>query len=235
MIEVITKEFQGPMDLLLSLIEKEKLEIEKIEISDITEKYLLELEKIKDRSTEDLTGFITMASTLMLIKSNKLLPKNEYIIEEDEISEEELKRRLAEYKKYREVVKYLKEYEEKATYGISKWQEDIELFMGVETEVIVADKYILLQAMVDVLTKNQSLFETKNSDIIQPEVFQVEKYIEDIQFEMQADKKYTLRDFIVRDGSKAEIITIFLSLLELVKSKIIRIRQDSKEICVRLR
>lgn len=234
MIEVVTEEFQGPMDLLLSLIEKEKIEIEKIEISDITEKYLIELEKMKTRSAEDLTGFITMASTLMLIKSNKLLPKNEYVPEE-EISEEELKRRLTEYKKYREITKYLQEYENRAMRSFTKVQEDLQPYLGVREEVLVADKDLLFQAMAEVLAKDKNLFEKENSDIIQPEIFQVEKYIDDIQFEMKANKNYSLRDFVVRDGSKAEIITIFLSLLELVKSKIIRIQQNAKEIYVRLR
>ena len=95
--------FEGPLDLLCHLIDKNKMNICDIKISEITDQYIEYLNKMEQMNLEITSEFLVMASTLLYLKSKSLLPS----IEEDEkeISEEELIRRIIEYKKYKEMKK----------------------------------------------------------------------------------------------------------------------------------
>ena len=99
--------FQGPLDLLCHLIDCNKMNIYDIKISEITDQYIEYLNQMEKLNLEIASEFLIMASTLLYLKSKKLLPKQE--IEEEEITEEELIRRIIDYKKYKEISKALKE------------------------------------------------------------------------------------------------------------------------------
>ena len=90
--------FEGPLDLLCYLIDKNKMDIYKVSISDITDQYLKYLKEQESLNLEIASEFLVMASTLLLIKSRGLLPKA--VEDEAELTEEELLRRIIEYKKY---------------------------------------------------------------------------------------------------------------------------------------
>ena len=99
--------FQGPLDLLCNLIEKNKMNIYDIKLDELTDQYLEYLSKANELNLEIASEFVEMASTLLYIKSKKLLPtKNE---EQEEISEDELLRRIIEYKKYKDISIKLKQ------------------------------------------------------------------------------------------------------------------------------
>lgn len=90
--------FEGPIELLCHLIEKNKMNIYDINLSEITEQYIEYLRKMESMDLEIASEFLVMASTLLFLKSKKLLPKQEE--EEEELTEEELIRRIIEYKKF---------------------------------------------------------------------------------------------------------------------------------------
>ena len=96
--------FEGPMDLLLFLITKHKMNIFDISLSELTDKYLSYLNEMTENNIEIAREFIVMASTLLDIKARKLLPEVEEKDEsEDEVKEEDIISRIIEYKKYKEV------------------------------------------------------------------------------------------------------------------------------------
>ena len=99
--------FEGPLDLLCNLIEKNKMSIYDIKLDEITDQYIEFLNKAQELNLEVASEFLTLASTLLYIKSKKLLPSKQE--EEDEISEEELIRRIIEYKKYKDITEKLKQ------------------------------------------------------------------------------------------------------------------------------
>ena len=99
--------FEGPLDLLCHLIDKNKMEIDKVNITQITEQYIENLSTMEKLNLEIASEFIVMLSTLVYLKSKHLLPKEGD--NEEEITEEELIRRIIEYKKYKEITKKLKE------------------------------------------------------------------------------------------------------------------------------
>ena len=94
--------FEGPLDLLCTLIEKNKMNIYDIKLDEITDQYVEFLKKAKELNLEVASEFLVMASTLLFIKSKRLLPGKE---EKEEISEDELIRRIVEYKKYKDITK----------------------------------------------------------------------------------------------------------------------------------
>ena len=105
--------FEGPLDLLIYLIDKNKMNIYDISIDDITRQYLQFLNSQKELDLEIASEFIVMATNLLVIKSKKLLPKekekNEDESIQDDLTEEELVRKLVEYKKYKEMAERFRE------------------------------------------------------------------------------------------------------------------------------
>ena len=102
--------FEGPLDLLCHLIDKNKMDIYDIRISEITDQYIEYIKAMEEMNLEITSEFLIMASTLLYIKSKNLLPSQ--ADEEKELSEEELIRRIIEYKKFKEISKVLKGYYE---------------------------------------------------------------------------------------------------------------------------
>ena len=99
--------FEGPLDLLCHLIDKNKMNINDIKLNEITDQYIEHINKMEEMNLEVTSEFLVMASTLIYLKSKSLLPKEGD--NEEEISEEELLRRIIEYKKYKEITKNLRE------------------------------------------------------------------------------------------------------------------------------
>ena len=117
--------FEGPLDLLCHLIDKNKMNIYYINLSEITDQYINYLKEQEKLNLEIASEFIIMASTLLYLKSKNLLPKQEE--EEEEITEEELIRRIIEYKKFKEISKVLKEQYKNNSNRYFKLQEEIKL------------------------------------------------------------------------------------------------------------
>ena len=105
--EIKIENFEGPLDLLCHLIEKNKLDIFEIKISDITDQYIEYINQMEQMNLEVTSEFLIMASTLLYLKSKTLLPKETE--EEEDLTEEELLQRIIDYKKYKEISKKLKE------------------------------------------------------------------------------------------------------------------------------
>ena len=238
-INIDTYYYNGPFDLLLKLIEKNKIDIYDVVLSDITEEYLLEVENLKEDNLENITEFIYLASTLLEIKSRKLLPKNEYLDEDEEVTEELLLERLIEYKKFKQLSKELISIKGISDKFIPKLQEDLSDYIvdNVENKII-GDSNLLLEELLKILQQNKVREENlKKFEIIRAEEFSVEKYMDNIQWKLEGDKRLPLSKLVEKNGTKQEIIVVFLSILELVKTNIVKIFQEDifTEIIVELR
>ena len=117
--------FEGPLDLLCHLIDKNKMDIYDINISEIADQYIDYINQMEKMNLDITSEFLVMSSTLLYLKSKHLLPKVEN--EEEEITEEELIRRIIEYKKYKEITKKLKEAFLINSNRLFKMPEEIEL------------------------------------------------------------------------------------------------------------
>ena len=100
--------FEGPLDLLCHLIDKNKMDIYDININEITEQYIEYLNEMEELNLEITSEFLVMASTLLYIKSRNLIPRQDDE-EEEELTEEELIKQIIEYKKYKEISNKIRE------------------------------------------------------------------------------------------------------------------------------
>ena len=229
-----TEEFNGPMDLLLNLVEKEKIDIENVDLAIITNKFIEEVENLKNHSTKDLTDFIYLASTLLYIKSKKLLPKNDFY-EDDQIDENLIKQRLIEYKKFKEISKQLIELEDISSKHFRKIQEDLSAYQSEKENLIVPDINLLSETLLEILNREDNRIVIEETEIIEAEEYKIEDCIEDILWKVEKNNKYSFSYFLSKKTNRNEVISVFLALLELLKSNILKVvkNEGNTEILMR--
>lgn len=229
-----TEEFNGPMDLLLNLVEKEKIDIENVDLAKITNKFIEEVENLKNHSTKDLTDFIYLASTLLYIKSKKLLPKNDFY-EDDQIDEDLIKQRLIEYKKFKEISKQLIELEDISSKHFRKIQEDLSAYQSEKENLIVPDINLLSETLLEILNREDNRIVIEETEIIEAEEYKIEDCIEDILWKVEKNNKYSFSYFLSKKTNRNEVISVFLALLELLKSNILKVvkNEGNTEILMR--
>ncbi|WP_243343055.1 segregation/condensation protein A [Anaerococcus sp. AGMB09787] len=208
--------FSGPFDLLLSLIEKKKIDIYDIALEDITNSYLEEINKLSD--IDNLSEFIYIASILLTIKANKLTPK-----EENENLEEEFISYLITYKKIKSVEDDLKLMEAEARKIYSKYQEDLSQF-EVYDEVKIENDINILKTKFEKVLKN--LGKKSPKPFFEPtRIEDVNEYVEKIRKTLNFAKTLRLDNITTRIRSKSECIATFLALLELVRLREIELEE----------
>ncbi len=214
--------FSGPLDLLLTLIKKSKIEIEDIEISKLTEQYL---EVMKDISTVDMeiaSEFIEYAAILIEIKSKKLLPKIEDNNDEEFDEEYLLKLRLREYQMFKEVNEKLAKLESNDKFYKQPEKE------ANKYRIVIKDMQLdaLLDAFVNVMHKVNKIDKNKESKEITKESYTVEQKISTIKDSLISRNKIKFSELFLESSTKEEVITTFMALLELIKLQVIRVSQD---------
>lgn len=226
--------FEGPFDLLLHLIHKNKMDICNIRISEITQEYIEYLKEMKDLDVELTSEFILMASTLLEIKSNMLLPKKEKIEEtEDEDTKEKLMEKLISYKKFKMVAEFLKERYEKSGDIYLKKPDIIEKpDDDIDVEKTLQD--LDLNKLYKIFYKLIENYDTRKNpeDRIIKKNINIDKYkVEDkTSFILSSLKKNKILKFsklIENCSEKIEIIVIFLALLELIRLKQATVYQEN--------
>lgn len=207
--------FEGPLDLLCHLIDKNKMDIYDINLSEITDQYIEFLNQMEQMNLEVTSEFLVMSSTLLYLKSKHLLPKVDE--EEEEITEEELIRRIIEYKKYKEITKRLKENFLEYSKRFYKGTEEIELpKQKIEDEYnseIIPDLYRkLLQKNAEKINENAANIEK----IAITETYTVGDKVKEMYRALIKYKKFNFNKlFSVKKRNKNEVVTAFSGLLEM--------------------
>jgi len=222
--------FEGPFDLLFHLIEKNKINIYDIPISEITDQYLEYLYGMQELDLEIASEFLVMASTLLHIKSRMLLPdKKAEREEENEDPREELVLKLVEYKKYKDLAIDLKEREIQWSKVFYKLPEPIDFEYGNGNETLELSAEDLKRTFVGLLQKNVSKI-NKNAGvmtrIVQHEKVSLKsKMYEIIRMLVKRTFFQFTELFSLKKRSKTEVVTGFLAILELAKLKKVKIFQ----------
>ncbi len=228
--KIVIDQFEGPMDLLLHLIDRAEIDIYDIPINKISEQFLEHIKGMKELDLDIASEFLLMAATLLEIKSKMLLPEEEKAekdqLETEEDPREELVRRIVEYKKYKEAANELKEYENIYSKMYLKTKEEIFLESDEEFElrgIGVEDLFKSFNKIMKEKSKKDTVLEI---DQIQREEYTLKSCIERININLEASDELIFSElFDFEDTSKAEIIAYFLSILELIASKYIGVRQ----------
>lgn len=216
-------QYEGPLDLLLSMIKEAKIDIKDIFLSKITDQYIEYIRSMKILDIEKASDFVSMAATLLEIKSKELLPQIEELDNEEYVDEKhELQRQLEMYSIIQETTVLLQEKETKNRFYRQPVYSDDDcrlIFKGSSY-----DK--LLDAFANVLYKvdyPENDNETKNIEKDSYTVAEKVMYIADF---ISNAKSVSFYQLFTDDNSKSSILNTFLALLELLKRQVISAVQD---------
>lgn len=225
---VSLKQFDGPLDLLLTLISHAKLDIQDIFVSEITEQYLESMKLVDELDMDSASEFLQMAATLLEIKSRAMLPKPPKIEEEGALSpEEELIRQLTEYKQFKEISARMHTLEEEARALMTKLPEEYPLPPpNIEITGLTLEK--LAKAFRKVLARAESR-ETGDrlaSREIRRDSFTIAGCMAFISRRL---RKGSCRfdELFGESYTREEVITMFLAILEMAKINRLRIEQSA--------
>ena len=218
--------FEGPLDLLCHLIEKNKMDIYDINLNEITDQYIQYLNAMEKMNLEIASEFVVMASTLLYLKSKNLLRKQEE--EEEELTEEELIRRIIEYKKYKEISKVLKQNYDINGNRYYKNQEPIKLpKQKLEKEY---DNKIIPQIYKELMERN-SVKLNQNAKNIEKialvENYTVASKVKEMFKVLVKQKRFVFNKlFSLNKHNRQEVVTAFSGLLEMSRRKKVETTQE---------
>ena len=221
---VVTEKFEGPLDLLLHLINKDKLDIYDIPISSVTEQYLLYISTMQEFDIELASEFLVMAAILLQIKSRMLLPKqvseDEEVLEEEKDPRQQLIERLTTYRQFKLMGDYFSEL----------WDKNQDIYIRMpyiseeKPEIVYNLKVELLLAVLSDMLSNVEAPPT----YIYSDDFNVHDKMADIMSLLSTAKSLDLKDTLIRSGSSSELVAAFLAILELMRTGQIKIIQEEK-------
>ncbi|MCL2234029.1 MAG: segregation/condensation protein A [Treponema sp.] len=210
--------FEGPLDLLLFLINKNDINIYDIPIAQITEQYLEHLADVPALDLDEISEFQTMTATLLLIKSRMLLPGELNLGDDDEDPRQELVERLIEYQKYKKLSSLMEEKEKEAEWVIERKRLQRSLPFDDESLWEKVDVWDLLK-IFSTFTPKERIIDLYEEVTINEKIALLFEIIE------KKGECY-LADLIVRSGSILDFVCAFLAMLEMVKQRVILVFQN---------
>jgi segregation and condensation protein A len=225
------EKFEGPLDLLLELIEKEKLSITELNLAKVADQYLEHIRNNQSVNLENLADFLSVATKLILIKSRALLPILK-LNEEEEEDIEDLAKQLEEYKKFKEISMTMGKM---AGLGLICYSRMVSFTQPIfyPPENIEANNLKeYFQKVLAEIPQKQKLEEE-----IMTEVITLEERISDLEITLRQKVETCFSEIIHQAKDKIDAIVSFLAMLEMVKQKIINVEQSElfKEIKLTIR
>jgi len=236
-IEVKLEAFEGPLDLLLHLIEKNKIDIYDIPIAEITDQYMEYVNQMKTADLDMMSDFLLVAAQLINIKSRMLLPKEEKENGEEIDPREDLVNRLLEYKMYKYSAEILKGREDFASSFIFKEptipSEVAEYEEKPEISEIIGDLTLAkLHSIFNFVIKKQA---DKTDPIrslfgkIKKEPISMSESVNRLQNYGKEHKYFSFREFLINQPSRLHVVVSFLAVLELMKVGALKAVQEDKD------
>ena len=227
--------FEGPLDLLLHLIDKNKVNIYDIPIVEITSRYMEYIAEMKRQDLNVLSEFLVMAATLIDIKSKMLLPRDPEVEEEEEDPRAELVQQLLEYKMYKCMADELKDRQIDASKTMFKGptipKEVLAYEEPVDLEELMADVTLskLNEIFKSIMKKQSEKIDPVRSKFgkIEKEEVSLEDKMSDLTNYAQVHRHFSFRGLLTSASTKVEKIVTFLAILELMKIGKISISQEN--------
>ncbi len=217
--------FQGPLDLLLHLIEREELDITKVALAQVTDQYLAYLAILKEIEVEFLTDFLVVAAKLLFIKSQALLPKPPPSLadtEEEDIGDQ-LMRQLQAYKQYKMVAQLLRQRE------VDGLRNFIRLALPPKFESRLSQGELTLDDLLAAVRQALAVrpADLAISEVVSPITVTIGEQMIRIRDELTRQQHISFRHLLRQASSRMEIIVTFLAMLELIKQYAIEVRQET--------
>lgn len=221
--QIDTPVYQGPLDLLLHLIENAELDITTLALAQVTEQYLAHLEKLQDLPADEISAFLVIAAKLIQIKSEALLPHQPDRIDDEEDVGNELARQLIAYKRYKEIADLLAERKDlgyQTFIRLSPANVTVKESLDLGT-FGVPELFQLASTIFQKEVKKQSI----NTVVERPKITIKDK-INHITRKFEESDAITFRELLGENYSRLDVVISFLALLELIKGSFIRVMQD---------
>lgn len=227
-----SEKFEGPLDLLLALIEEEKLNIAEVSLARVADQYLEYIKNNENIQLENLAEFLAVATRLILIKSRALLPTLK-LTEEEETEIMDLEKQLAEYKKFKEASAKLGQIAQRRRTAYAR-----EGFSGIRATFFPPEglNAFDLKKYFQLILDEIPLIEKLSEEIV-GEVITLEEKITDLQNALRGRIETSFSEITAQAKDKIEVIISFLAMLEMVKQRIIDVEQGElfKEIKLRVK
>lgn len=218
-------QFSGPLDLLLHLVEKAEVDIKDIFVSEITSDFLEYLKEIDELDMEQASSFLTVAATLVYMKSRSLFPPAPKEEEEEEDPGELLIRQLREYKTFKEASETMRELAHEAARMHSKLPEE---FPVPPAEIILKDTTTqkLFEAMLSALNRGEEPEKRETLHEVTADAFTIRSCSRRVRDVLRSNNGKTCFEELTEGASKMEIIVTFMALLEMISCGEIRLSQE---------
>lgn len=218
--------YEGPLDLLLDLIERAELDITKLALAQVTDQYLDYMKHLEVRNATEVSAFLVIAAKLIQIKSAALLPRPtlDPSLEPEEDTAEALARQLIIYKRFKELAGFIASREE----------------AGLHTYLRLAPPAITVQAQLDlsdvtledlVAVAREIFFDRSNlpplSQVVSMQRVTIREKIQTILSTLKTDGKASFRNLLSGNSTKVEVVVTFLAMLELIKRYMVEVEQDN--------
>ncbi len=222
-------QFQGPLDLLLHLIQRNEMDIHDIRIAEITDQYLSYLDLMQMLDLDVASEYLVLASTLVYLKSQSMLPAARAARGSEHPDEvrEELVRQLLEYKRFKEAAVFLDECEAARAEVYTRPPDD-EFAANVEHEYHIRATLFDLMAAFQTVLEQQDEFIPEFPDQIEDDPITVEQKIGEIVMRLEMEERMEFSVLFMSFQSKLELVCTFLAILELARMHQISATQDSR-------
>ncbi|HBP01055.1 MAG: Segregation and condensation protein A [Candidatus Moranbacteria bacterium GW2011_GWE1_49_15] len=215
------EQFEGPLDLLLQLIEQDKLDITRVSLSRVADQYLEYIGNRENISLENLSQFLSVASKLILIKSKALLPLLRFSEEEEE-EIKDLEHQLAEYRKFKDISLKIAELVDANRVCFSR-----DSYVGFESVFCPPEKIsgADLEKSFGKVLGGIPILEKLEEEVVK-EVLTLEDRIMHLQDTLRRKVVSTFSEMVAASNDRIEVVVSFLALLELVKQKVVHVEQE---------
>ncbi len=217
-----TPVYEGPLDLLLQLIERAELDITKLSLAIITDQYLEYMHQLADLAADEVSAFLVVAARLLQIKSEALLPRPPQREPGEDDPGEALARQLIVYKRYRQIADILNQHE----------AEGLRTYLRVAPSPKIEGSYDLTGITIDdIAAAAQEIFSNLNmGDALQSVVpisrVTIREKIALITDRLRRNRSISFRSLVEHEYSRLEIVVTFLAMLELIKRHLVKVSQE---------
>jgi segregation and condensation protein A len=216
--------FEGPLDLLLHLIEREELDITRISLARVTDQYLEYLSALEELQVDDLAGFVVVAARLLVIKSQALLPRPPTpAYQEEEDPGEALIRQLKMYRQFKEAARQLQERQSQGQRSYVRLAPQPYIQPGIEHLEPVSLDALLAAARRAMQTRSPT---PPVDSVVPPFTITIDEQIELITRTLNQQSRVSFKELLTTAYTRQEVVVTLLAVLELIKQLAIQARQE---------
>ena len=224
--QIFTEVYEGPLDLLLDLIERAELDITQLALAQVTDQYLAYLQQLTERHAAEVSAFLVIAAKLLQIKSSALLPRPtiDLVTGEEVDSGEMLAQQLKLYKRFKELAAWLNQRDEAGLHSYLRLAASPKIQGKLDLSGITIKDIMLAAREIFFLRQDARPL----GEVVSKPRITIREKIHAILEAIRKNGSTTFRSVLPPDRARIDIVVTFLALLELIKTHVVEARQDAR-------